>query len=209
MPVITGEVSPSSRSRRLFGVPRRRRRLAAIAAAGATCAALAVGAVTASAAPAASAPPRVITLTSSSSSAGDHLTVSFRYQTERAGKIKPLPVSYAGGTRLKLRHPVLIVTLRPVADFPFRQVHKQTVAVRAFTLVVRIRNAGDFSGTFRLPSRLFGRVSWISGGHLGSIPVSRVLTVTLASISRPKPPPTVITALGGAQVGILLGPALP
>jgi hypothetical protein len=209
VPAITGEVPPSSRSRRPFRVPGPRRRLAAIAAAGVTGAALVAGAVTASAAPAAPAPSRVITLTSSTSSAAGHLTVRFRYQPERAGKIKALPVSYAGGTGLKLRHPVLIVTLRPVLGSPFLQVRKQVVAVPVFTLILRIRDARDFSGTFRLPPRPFGRVSWVSRRHRVPGPLAQVLAVTLASLSRPKHPPVVIQAPVGMQVGILLGPVFP
>lgn len=210
MPVLTGETAHSSRPRR----PRRRpalrirtprRRLAAITAAGVTGAVLVTGAVTgASAAAPAPARSSIITLTGSSSSSAGHLTVRFRYQVERAGKIKPLSISYAGGTSLNLRHPALIVSLRPVLAVPFRQI-RAVKGPRIVTLILRIRDTHHFSGTIR--PGLFGQVSLHSTGRRLPAPGGEVLEATLASVTQTKRVQS-ISAPIGMQVGILFGPAI-
>jgi hypothetical protein len=209
VPVLTGEVPPSSRPRRPLRLSGPRRRLIALAAAGVTGAVLVTGAVTgASAAAPASAPSHVITLTSSTSSAAGHLIVRLRYQLGSAGKFRPLSVSYAGGTSQNLRHPALIFSLRPLLPFPLRLVRKGNFKAQGpfVTLILRVRDSRHFSGT--VPSRLFGKVS-IRAGRKVPVLGGLVLETTLASVSSAKHKQIAINAPIGLQVGILLGPAIP
>lgn len=204
MPVLTGETAHSSRRRPRLGAPRRR--LTAIAVAGVTGAVLVTGAVTgALAAAPAPAPSNIVTLTSSSSTSAGHLTVRLRYQVGRAGRIRPLSVSFAGGTSLKLRHPALIFSLRPLLAAPFRQIHAPSGRLFV-TLIVRLRDSHHFSGTLR--ARLFAIGDGRIAGRRLPAPGGRLLEATLASVFRANRHQVSISAPLGLQVGILFGPAL-
>jgi hypothetical protein len=227
VPALTGDVLPSSHPRRPFRLHLTRRRLAGIAAGGVTAAVLVAGAVTgASAAPAAAASPRVVTLTSSSSAPTGHLTVTFRYGVGRPGKMRPLSVSYAGGSSLHLRNAALIFTVRPALGLPILPAKRLPKSCKskgfasrcapffAYSLIVRVRDVHSFSGTVRLPRIAVG-ITKVTKGKVKFRPLplagGPVLVVTLASVPRAhgKQKPVAISAPIGMQVGILLGPTAP
>jgi hypothetical protein len=204
--VLTGEVPHSSSSHRSLRLAAPRRRLAALAAAGVAGAVVVTGAVTgASAAAPAPAPSHVVTLTSSSSSSAGHLVLRFRYEIGRTGKIRPISISYAGGTRIKVRHPALIVSLRPLGLLQPRQVHARK-GVPVVSLILRLRNTHHFSGN--LPLRAFIPAFRNNGRTRIPFPGGRILEATMASVQRFKRQVT-ISVPAVLQVGILFGPALP
>jgi len=176
-----------------------------VAASGVTGAVLVTGAVTGASAAPAPAPSHVVTLESSSSSSAGHLVLRIRYEVERAGHIKPISISYAGGTDVKLRHPALIVSLRPLGPLPPRQVHARK-GRPVVSLILRLRNTHHFSGTLplRLFSPAFGRIGRKRIPFLGG----RILEATVASVQR-YTRQVAISVPADLQVGILLGPALP
>lgn len=181
-----------------------RRYLTGLSAAGVTAALALTGAVgDASASPAANASAHVVTLTSNSTAPTGHVTVQVRYQLEPRGRKKLLSVTYSGASKISLKHPALIVSLRPVLPTPRR------TQVRAFAVILRLHSSKHFSGA--LSAKLLALI----GKSLASPPRRLhpggfVLAATVASVIRSKGPgPVGIAAPVGLQVGVLLGPVMP
>lgn len=211
MPGLSSDVAHSSVSR--TSEPRRvvRRYLTGLSAAGVTAAIALTGiASDASASPAPSAPARIVTLTSNSSSPTGHLTVQVKYQLEPQGRNKVKSVTFSGASKISLRHPAVIVSLRPVLTLPRRIPGGGVRSIRAigFTLILKIHNARNFSGA--LPAKVLTQISKIFAGPgrhrvvLGGF----VLSAVVASVNRVNKH-VAISAPVGLQVGVLLGPALP
>lgn len=192
-------------------VPVIRRYLTGLSAAGVTAAVVLAGAIgDASASPAVSPPNRVVTLTSSSSSPTGNITLKVKYHLERGGRNKVLSATFSGGSKVGLKNPALIVSLRPVVPLGLRRVgRRRTVHVIAFTLILRLHSARHFSGS--LPARVLRQISKVFAGqaiHRRLRPAGFVLSATAASVSQRRKP-IGIAAPVGLQVGVLLGPVLP
>jgi hypothetical protein len=159
------------------------------------------GAASSSAAPATQASPRVITLTSSTSSPAGHLTVTLRYELTPSRAVKPLSVSYSGGSSLRLSHSAILFTLRPVAGTLFRRGRQVRTRAPGIVLILKISDLRHFSG--RIPVRtlpkLIGRVV---SPKRGLAPLSAVLEASLASVTTK---PKGISLPVGLQVGVLFG----
>ena len=177
-----------------------RRYVTGLSAAGVTAAlALTVAVGDASASPAASASARVVTLTSSSTAPTGHLTVQLKYRLEPRGRNKLLSVTYSGASKISLKHPALIVSLRPVAR---ASIHGSVNAV-----ILRLHNSKHFSGA--LPARLLALIGKSLAAPSGRIhPAGSLLSAAVASVVRHKNWVS-ISAPAGLQVGLLIGPALP
>lgn len=212
MPDLVSDATHSSVSR-----PSARRRLArryltGLSAAGVTAAiTLAAVASDASASPAPKAPAHVVTLTSSSSAPTGHLMVQIKYRIEPRGRNKLLSVTFSGASKISLRHPALIVSLRPVLPLPLRGGGGGggggSVRPIAFSFILRLHNARNFSGA--LPAKLLAQLSKIFASPPRRVrPGGSVLSATVASVSRPRSQ-VGITVPVGLQVGVLLGPAVP
>lgn len=209
MPDLVSDATHSSVSR-----PSARRRLArryltGLSAAGVTAAiTLAAVASDASASPAPKAPAHVVTLTSSSSAPTGHLMVQIKYRIEPRGRNKLLSVTFSGASKISLRHPALIVSLRPVLPLPLRGGGGGgSVRPTAFSFILRLHNARNFSGA--LPTKLLAQLSKIFASPPRRVrPGGSVLSATVASVSRPRSQ-VGITVPVGLQVGVLLGPAVP
>jgi hypothetical protein len=162
------------------------------------------GTVTGSAAPTAAGSgqaDRAITLTSNTSSAAGQLTLRFSYRPGEGGSVKPLSLTFSGGSPLKIAHPALVFSLRPVAGL----VHGKPVQVksrRPVTVIVRIRDVRHFSG--KLPLKDLPRIDWKFSKPSRKVAPSVLLAASVASVS-PKRPVS-ISAPVGLQVGIVLGP---
>jgi hypothetical protein len=186
-----------------------RRYLAGFSAAGVAVGLVLTGAATGSAAPesggAGSQASRVITLTSNASSSAGHLTVRFMYKLGKRGAIVPLSFTYSGGSPLKITHPALIISLRPVPGPFIGKPVQVKVRPRAFVVIVRIHNVRDFSG--KLPAKDLPRIDWVApkSPHQAPIVPSAVIETSLGSVGTKKP--VNISVLVGMQVGILLNPA--
>jgi hypothetical protein len=197
-----------------------RRYLTGLSAAGLTAAlALTMAVGDASASPSAKSPARVVTLISSSSAPTGHLTVQVKYQPEKRGRNKVVSVTFSGASRVSLRHPALVISLRPVLAPPLRRgsgagVQKPApkggpvgVQVHAFTLILRIRDAHKFTGA--LSARVVATINKVLAGPIHRVPlVGRVLSVAVASIIRHKRQVSISTPVG-LQTGVLLGPVAP
>lgn len=184
-----------------------RRYLTVLSAAGLTAAVvLAVAVSDASASPAASSSSRAVTLTSSSSSPTGNLTTRVKFRIEPQGRNKVLSVTVSGSSRVSLKHPALIVSLRPVARLI---VHGQVRAF-GFVLILRLHSARHFSRA--LPAKVLTQIDKVFAAlnrHRQPI-TAALLSVTVGSVSRPgTQKPISISAPVGLQVGVLLGPALP
>ena len=159
----------------------------------------------ASASPAAS-PARVVTLTSSSSASTGQLTVKVKYQFERPGRIKPLSVTFSGGSKLSFRHPALVLSLRPVLVPPVRRGPGPVgVQVHPFRLILRLRDVHNFSGA--LSARAVATIGKILALRHRVLQTA-VLSAAVASVIRSKHGVSISTPLG-LQVGVLLGPVAP
>lgn len=198
---------------------RARRYLTGLSAAGVTAAlALTVAASGALASPAPSAPARVVTLTSSSSAPTGHLTVKVRYQLEPRGRKKVLSVTFSGGSKIKLRHAALIVSVRPALLPPAVIIHRRgcppngthqrcSVRVIAFTRILKIHRLGNFSAA--LPAKALAQISKVFARSPRVRPGGDLLSATVASVIRHKRQIAINTTPAGLQVGVLIGPALP
>ena len=186
-------------------MPELRRSLAGLAATGMAAGLILTGAVSGSAAPtAASASSRVVTLTSSTSSAFGQLTLRLRYEIKAGHQVKPLSLTYSGGSSLRLKHPVLVIVLRPLLGPFVHKAGKKPVRI-ALPRILWLRDSRHFSGTLRLP-----KVSWVrrkagQKRHPVLAPLGAVLSATLGSATSRKP--ISIQAVAGMQTGILIGPA--
>jgi hypothetical protein len=184
-----------------------RRYLTGLSAAGLTAAlALTVAVGDASASPAAS-PARVVTLTSSSSAPTGQLTVKVKYQLVRPGRNKLLSVTFSGASKVSLRHPALILSVRPVLVPPFRRGGGSPVGVRfhPFNLILRIRDVHKFSGA--LPARAVATIGkMLALRH--RVLQTAVLSAAVGSVIRHKHQVSISTPVG-LQVGVLLGPVAP
>lgn len=192
-------------------MPGIRRYLTGLSVAGVTAAIALTGAVSdASASPAANPPARVVTLTSTSSAPTGNIALQIKYQLERAGRNKVLSVTFSGASKISLRHPALIVSLRPVA--PLGVVHRGQripIHVIAFSLIVKLHSSRHFSGT--LPAKVLAQLDKIFASqsrHRRLMPGGFVLSATVASVGQ-RERPIGIAVPAGLQVGALLGPALP
>jgi hypothetical protein len=181
--------------------------LAGVSAAGIAVGLVLTGTATGSAAPTAEGsghPARVITLTSNTSSSAGQLTVRFSYRPGEGGAVKPLSLSFSGGSPLKIAHPAVVFSLRPVPGF----VHGKPVQVKshrsALVVIVRIRDVRHFSG--KLPLKDLPRIDWkfSKSSRQFRVAPTALLQASVASVS-PKRPVS-ISAPVGLQVGILLGP---
>jgi hypothetical protein len=187
-----------------------RRYLTGLSAAGVTAVIALTGAVSdASASPAANPPARVVTLTSNSSAPTGNLTVQVRYQLEPRGRNKVLSATFSGASKISLRHPALIVSLRPVLALPPRHPGQRvSVRVIAFSFILRLHNARSFRGA--LPARLLRQL-----GKVFASPPRRprlggyVLSATVASVRRTKRQISLQVSPVGLRVGVLLGPVRP
>lgn len=219
MPELSSDAAPSSTSRPSTRRRVARRYLTGLSAAGLTAAlALTVAVGDAAASPAAKPPARVVTLTSSSSSPTGNLTVQVKYQLEPRGRNKVLSVTFSGGSKISLKHPALIMSLRPMVPLPLvhRQVHCQkigthrrcSIRVIAFVTILKIHNQRHFSGA--LPAKALAQIGKIFAMPPRLImPGGYVLSATFASVIRHKRQISVDTMLAGLRVGVLLGASLP
>jgi hypothetical protein len=204
--VLTDIAARQPSADRRFG---RLRAAAGRCLAGASAAGIAVGLVltgtaTGSAAPTEAGsghPARVITLTSNTSSSAGQLTMRFSYQPGKGGSIKPVSLSFSGGSPLKLAHPALVFSFRPVPAFVHGKPGK--VKARPSVIIIGLRDLRHFS--VKLPLKALPRIDWKfkSSGKL-RVPPTALLQATVASVS-PKRPVS-ISAPVGLQVGIVLGP---
>jgi hypothetical protein len=186
-----------------------RRYLAGFSAAGVAAGLVLTGTAAGSAAPTlrgsgSGHPARIITLTSNTSSAAGQLTVRFSYRPGKGGAVKPLSLTFSGGSPLKIAHPAVIFTLRPVPG----SVHGKPVQGKSrrptITVVVRIRDVHHFSG--KLPVKDLPRIGLRFGKSSRQIrPAPAVIIeASVASVSSKRP--VSISALVGLQIGVLLGP---
>lgn len=201
--------------------PRRARRyLTGLSAAGVTAAlALTVAASGALASPAPSAHARVVTLTSSSSAPSGHLTVKVNYQLEPRGRKKVLSVTFSGGSKIKLRHAALIVSVRPALLAGAVVIHRRgcppksgtqqpcPIRVIAFTIILKIHSPGKFSGA--LQAKALAQISKVFARSPRVGPGGYLLSATVASVIRHKRQIAITAVPAALQVGVLLGPALP
>ena len=186
------------------------RYLAGVSAAGIAVGLVLTGTAAGSAAPAGRSSghsARVITLTSNTSSSAGQLTLRFTYRPVKGGAVKPLSLTYSGGSPLKIAHPALVFSLRPVPG----SVRGKPIQVKSrpsvISVIVRIRDVRHFSG--KLPLKALLRMSWRFGKpsrRLHAAPTA-LLGASVASVS-PKRPVS-ISAPVGLQVGIVLGPIAP
>jgi len=160
------------------------------------------GAASSSAAPATQASPRVFTLTSSTSSQAGQLTVTLRYELTRNRAVKPLSVSYSGGSSFRIPHSAILFALRPVAGPIFRRGRQVRVHAPRFVLILKVSDPRHFSGTIpaRTLPKLIGR--FLSPKRRIVVPPSAVLEASLASVTMK---PKEISVPLGLQVGVLLG----
>jgi hypothetical protein len=207
---VTAQAQQPSSDGRAGRLRLARRYLAGFSAAGVAVGLVLAGAATGSAAPesggSGSQASRVITLTSNASSSAGHLTVRFMYKLGKRGAVVPLSFTYSGGSPLKIAHPALIITLRPVpGPVPGKPVHV-TGRPRVFALIVRIHNVRDFSG--KLPAKDLPRIDWQSPKPPRQVMIApaALLETSLGSVSTKKRPAR-ISVLASMQVGILLSPA--
>jgi hypothetical protein len=118
-----------------------------------------------------------------------------------------MSVTFTGASTFNLRHPALILSLHPVIEPPF--VHRSAVAKQVpfhpFVLILRIRDARNFSGA--LSARAVASISRFLARRHRFVP-SDVLTANVGSVSRHRHGVS-ITAPAGLQLGVLLGPAAP
>jgi hypothetical protein len=172
----------------------------------------------ASASPSAKAAARMVTLTSSSSAPAGHLRVQVKYQLEPRGRNKPLSVTFSGASKVSLKHPALIVSLRPVAPLlPPGQhpvCHKSgtrrrcSIRVIAFAILLKIHNLDHFSGA--LTARELAQIGKIFANPSRRFrPGGYALSATVASVVRHKRQILLAAVPSGLQVGLLLGPAMP
>ncbi|HET7016161.1 MAG TPA: hypothetical protein VFI65_19730 [Streptosporangiaceae bacterium] len=148
-------------------------------------------------------PARAITLTGNTSSSAGQLSVRFSYRPGEGGAVKPLSLTFSGGSPLKIAHPAVVFSLRSVPGL----VHGKPVQVKSrpvITVVVRIRDVHHFSGKLPVKDLLriglrFGK----PGRQVRSAPTV-VIAASVASVSQKRP--VSISAPVGLQVGILLGP---
>ena len=185
-----------------------RRYLVGISAAGAAAGLILTGTATGNAAPASSSSgtsgSRVITLTSRTSSSAGQLTVVVKYEPGNRGAIKPLSLTFSGGSPLKFAHPALVFALRPVPG----PVNGRPVQVKsrpfAFTAIIKIHDVHHFSGT--LPVKDLPRITWKARKPSRRVlrAPSALLEASLASVNIKRP--TNISVPVGLQVGIIFGP---
>jgi hypothetical protein len=216
VPELPSEVAHSPGSR--ASVRRRlvRRYLTGLSAAGVTAAVILTGAVSdASASPASSAASRVVTLTNSSTAPTGHLTLQAKYRLGRSGRNRVISVTYSGSSNASIKHPALIVSLRPVPGLlpprgvqvkvGKRQVH---IPVFGFTVILRLHNSRSFSGA--LPRRVLALLRKSFAGPRRRLRIGDVLlSATVASVVRRHKGQFQVSAPVGLQVGVLLGPILP
>lgn len=213
MPELVSDATHSPERTR----PRRARRyLTGLSAAGVTAAlALTVAASGASASP---APARVVTLTSNSSAPTGHLTLHVKYQLEARGRNKVRSVTFSGASKVSLKHPALIVSLRPVLLPPSVIIHRRgcppngthqrcSIHVIVFTIILKIHSLGNFSGA--LPAKALAQISKVFARSPRVGPGGYLLSATVASVIRHKRQIAISTVPAGLQVGVLIGPALP
>jgi hypothetical protein len=203
VPELSSDAAHSPVSR--HSAQRRGARRYLTGAAGVVAAVALTGAVSAaSAAPAPSAPARVVTLTSGSTAPTGHITLQVKYQLKPGARNKLRSVTFSGASKISLKHPALVVSFRPVLPRPFKgQVH-----AIALTIILRIKNASNFSGA--LGAKLIASINKnFAGGPRRGLLSDSLLSATVASVSRPKSHQQSITAPVGLQVAVLLGPLLP
>jgi hypothetical protein len=190
----------------LSGRPRRsriaRRYAIGVGALAAAAGLVLTAAASSSAAPATQASPRVITLTSSTSSQAGQLTVTLRYEVTRNGGVKPLSVSYSGGSSVRIRHCAILFALAPVAGPTVRRGRQVRVHAPRFVLILKVSDSRHFSGTIpaRTLPKLIGR--FVSPKRRIVAPPTAVLEASLASATTK---PKQISLPVGLQVGVLLG----
>lgn len=193
--------------RRAGRLPAARRYLAGVCAAGVAAGLVLTGTATGSAAPTSEGsgrPDRVITLTNKTSSSAGQLTVRFSYRPGKDASVKPLSLTYSGGSRLRIAHPALIFSLRLIPGFVRGKPVQVKARPRPITVVVRIRDVRHFSG--KLPIKDLRRMGWRFSKPSGKVLVvpTALLAASVASVS-PKRPTRISVPLG-LQVGIVLGP---
>jgi hypothetical protein len=181
--------------------------LTGVSAAGIAAGLVLTGAATGSAAPTSGGSgqeARAITLTNNTSSSVGQLTVRFSYKPGEGGSIKPLSLTYSGGTPLKIAHPALVFSFRLVPG-PGRGKPVQVKArPRPLMVIVRIRDVRHFSG--KLPLKDLLRMgNWVGkpSRKARAVPTA-LIGATVASVSQKRP--VRIAAPVGLQVGIILGP---
>jgi hypothetical protein len=190
------------------GRHRARRYLAGISAVGVAAGLVLTGAVSSSAAPAAaSASPKVVTETTSTSSSTGQLTLVFKYEILGKRTVKPVSLTYSGGSSVRIKHPALVLSLGPgLAPAPGR--HPVRERVPGGLKIVRIADVRHFSGKISL--RAFFKVKRVvvRKGHRVLAPLGPALNATLASVSAKKPLRLQIVP-GSMRVDLVLGPLLP
>lgn len=203
--IAARQPSAARRSGRLRTVAGRY--LAGVCAAGIAAGLVLTGTATGSAAPTAAGSgqaDRVITLTSNTSSSAGQLTVRFSYRPGKGGAVKPLSLSFSGGSPLKIAHPAVVFSLRPLPGFVRGKPVEVKSRPKPLIVIVRIRDVRHFSG--KLPLKDLPRIDWKFSKSPRQVRVApaALLAASVASVS-PKRPAS-ISAPVGLQVGILLGP---
>jgi hypothetical protein len=126
----------------------------------------------------------------------------FSYRPGKGGAVKPLSLSLSGGSPLKIAHPALVFSFRPVPGL----VHGKPVQVKSrppSIIIVRIRDVRHFS--VKLPLKALPRFNWkFKPSRQVHVGPTVLLQASVASVSRKRPGS--ISAPVGLQVGIVVGP---
>jgi len=204
----TSEPMSSAAGRRKAGRHLARRYLAGISAVGVAAGLILTGAVSSSAAPAAaSASAKIVTETTSTSSSTGQLTLVFKYEILGKRTVKPISLTYSGGSSVRIKHPALVLNLAPPLVPPVGR-HPVRERVPGGLTIVRIADVRHFAGKISL--RAFFRVKRVvvRKGHRVRAPFAPVLNATLASASAKKPLRIQVVP-GSMRVDLVLGPLLP
>jgi hypothetical protein len=205
MAEVTGGAGQALAPDRSHRVRIARRYVAGFSALGVAAGLVLTGAASGSAAPAATgAPARIITLTGSTSSSAGQLKITLKYELVGRNEIKPLSLSYSGGSKLSFKNPAVIFSLQPIA-VPPGQVRITRLRPFGLFIIRQIHDLGDFSGT--IPARDLPKISWkfVKRARQVAVGPGALLQANVGSVRRAKKQVN-ISAISGDQVGILVGP---